>query len=65
MAQSVEHMTLGLGVMSSSPTLGVEITKNIHICKLKKKSLLKGYFKGNPPTSLIVSHHLCSINDFV
>ena len=30
-----KHATLDLGVMSSSPTLGVQITKKIH--KLKKK----------------------------
>ena len=34
MAQSVEQVTLDLGVVSSHPTLGVEIT-------LKKKSLKK------------------------
>ena len=33
LAQSVEHATLDLGVVSSSPVLGVEITKK----KKKKK----------------------------
>ena len=28
LAQSEEHVTLDLGVMGSSPTIGVEITKN-------------------------------------
>ena len=38
LAQSVEHMTLDLGVLSSSPTLGVEITlKKYFFFKAKKK----------------------------
>ena len=38
LAQLEEHVTLNLGVVSSSPTLGIEITKKI---KLKKKVLFK------------------------
>ena len=37
LAQSEEQVTLGLGVMSSSPTLGVEMTKNIINCNIKKR----------------------------
>ena len=41
LAQSVEHVTLDLGVMSSSPTLGIEIT----FLKKRKERDLKGNLK--------------------
>ena len=38
LAQSEEHTTLDLRVVSLSPTLGIEITKKIIIINLKKKT---------------------------
>ena len=38
MAQSVEHVTLSLRAMSSSPTLGVELTKKTKQNKNKTKN---------------------------
>ena len=36
LAQSMEHVTLDLGVLSSSPTLGVDITQKIKSFKTKQ-----------------------------
>ena len=49
MAQSVEHDTLGLGVVSSSPLLGVEI-------KLFKKDMNRFYILRQERTPLFTEN---------
>ena len=52
LVQSVEHVTLGLGAVSSSPTLFVEITKN-EILKKKEKKRKRNHLAKAYPDSVI------------
>ena len=57
-AQSKEHATLDLEVMSSSPILGIEITKKIKTLKIKIKNKRWWSRNFNPNLADPKAHHI-------